>query len=132
MNLDDTPITSCGRYVIPPDQVHAPPPPPPPATYPGPSLQAPADSSEGGAPPPVNTCPPGLERRHRSPSRRRLAAATGNVTTGRAESAENALRRSKPPEGSSESEAAHRNKPKKWRKGSIGDGPPAPPADQAT
>lgn len=128
---EDIPITSCGRYILPGDAAHD-----DSTTLTGLFHQLPIASSSGDAPPssPANTLPPELEqRRHRSRSRRRTATGTEDRRKekgGRAESAEHALRRSKPPETSSDSDATlARNQPKKSRKGSIGDGPPSAPAD---
>lgn len=119
-NYDDTPIKSCGHYVLPSD---------PPAAAPRPSLKSDADISKGSGTPSENKSKSGLERRHRSRSRRRPAAGTSLEESGRAESAERFLRRSIPPEGSSDSEAARRKNPKKLRRGSVGDGPPTASVD---
>ncbi|KAH7939034.1 hypothetical protein HPB52_005069 [Rhipicephalus sanguineus] len=107
-SFDDTPIKSCGHYVLPSDA---------PPTAPGPSFDAAADISSGDGSSSGIMHGPGLERRHRSRSRRRPADGSKPENTGRAESAERAVRRSKLPKGSSDSDVVRRKNPKKPRKG---------------
>lgn len=121
-SFDDTPIKSCGHYVLPSDAS---------PTAPGPSLHAAVDISSGDGSSSGIMHGPGLERRHRSRSRRRPADGSKPENTGRAESAERAVRRSKLPEGSSDSDVARRKNPKKPRKGSVGDDPPTASGDQS-
>ncbi|KAH6937098.1 hypothetical protein HPB50_025534 [Hyalomma asiaticum] len=122
--LDDAPIVSCGRYVLPPDHAYV-----IPASDPGPSRQALVDSRTEAAPPTAGASQPGLGQRHRSRSRRRQGDRDGSEPKERAGSTENNLRRSKTAVVSSDSDAARRAESKKPRKGSLGDGSPAPRGD---
>ncbi|KAH7955665.1 hypothetical protein HPB52_002808 [Rhipicephalus sanguineus] len=126
-NLDETPIVSSGRYALPPDHSYV-----LPATDPGPSHQAPATNRTESTASTASTSQPGLERRHRSRSRRRQGDREKTATVERAGSAENNLRRQKTGELSSDSDAARRAKTKKPRRGSLGDGTRPPSGDQKT
>ncbi|KAH6945249.1 hypothetical protein HPB50_007677 [Hyalomma asiaticum] len=117
-SLEDAPIVSCGRYVIPPEHAYV-----IPASDPGPSRQALVDSRTEAAP------PTGLSQRHRSRSRRGQGDRDGSEQKERAGSTENNLRRSKTAVVSSDSDAAWRAQSKKPRKGSLGDGSPPPRED---
>ncbi|KAH6920515.1 hypothetical protein HPB50_028497 [Hyalomma asiaticum] len=123
-NLDDAPIVSCGRYVLPPDHAYV-----IPASDPGTSRQALVDSRTEAAPPTAGASQPGLGQRHRSRSRRRQGDRDGSQPKERAGSTENNLRRSKTAVVSSDSDAARRAESKKLRKGSLGDGSPPPRGD---
>ncbi|KAH6933863.1 hypothetical protein HPB50_018618 [Hyalomma asiaticum] len=72
-SLDDAPIVSCGRYVLPPDHAYV-----IPASDPGPSRQALVDSRTEAAPPTAGASQPGLGQRHRSRSRRRQGDRDGS------------------------------------------------------
>ncbi|KAH6945317.1 hypothetical protein HPB50_007871 [Hyalomma asiaticum] len=104
-SLDDAPIVSCGRYVLPPDHAYV-----IPASDPGPSRQALVDSRTEAAPPTAGASQPGLGQRHRSRSRRRQGDRDGSEPKERAGSTENNLRRSKTAVVSSDSDAARRVK----------------------
>ncbi|KAH6926032.1 hypothetical protein HPB50_012971 [Hyalomma asiaticum] len=101
--LDDAPIVSCGRYVLPPDHAYV-----IPASDPGPSRQALLDSRTEAAPPTAGASQPGLGQRHCSRSRRRQGDRDGSEPKERAGSTENNLRRSKTAVVSSDSDAARR------------------------
>ncbi|KAH6931471.1 hypothetical protein HPB50_024628 [Hyalomma asiaticum] len=119
-SLDDTPIVSCGRYVLPPDHAYV-----IPASDPGPSHQALVDSRTEAAPPTAGASQPGLGQQQRSRSRRRQGDRDGSEPKERAGSTENNLRRSKTAVVSSDSDAARRAESKKPRKGSLGNGSPS-------
>lgn len=123
-NPDETPIVSCGRYVIPADHAYV-----RPVISPGPSHPASASASQERVATTTSTPQPALEQRHRSRSRRRQGGGDGRATAERSGSADNNLRRSKAADGSSDSEAARPAKSKKARKGSVGDGSPTPRGD---
>ncbi|KAH6919979.1 hypothetical protein HPB50_029032 [Hyalomma asiaticum] len=89
-SLEDAPIVSCGRYVLPPEHAYV-----IPASDPGPSRQALVDSRTEAAPPTAGASQPGLSQRHRSRSRRRQADRDESEQKERAGSTENNLRRSK-------------------------------------
>ncbi|KAH7940069.1 hypothetical protein HPB52_020756 [Rhipicephalus sanguineus] len=125
-NPDETPIVSCGRYVIPADHAYV-----RPAISPGPSHPASASASQERVATTTSTPQPALEQRHRSRSRRRQGGGDGRATAERSGSADNNLLRSKAADGSSDSEAARPAKSKKARKGSVGDGSPTPRGDTA-
>ncbi|KAH6920338.1 hypothetical protein HPB50_028675 [Hyalomma asiaticum] len=63
-SLEDAPIVSCGRYVLPPEHAYV-----IPASDPGPSRQALVDSRTEAAPPTAGASQPGLSQRHRSRTR---------------------------------------------------------------
>ncbi|KAH8026346.1 hypothetical protein HPB51_020052 [Rhipicephalus microplus] len=113
--FDDNPIQSRGHYVL-PSEISS--------TAPGPSLHAAADAGSREGTSPEIIYGPGLKKRHQCRSRRRPMDGTKPENTGRAESAKRAGCHSRPLEGSSDSDAASRKKPKKSRKGSVGDGLP--------
>ncbi|KAL3183161.1 hypothetical protein MRX96_006931 [Rhipicephalus microplus] len=121
-SFDDTIIQSRSHYVLPSEI---------PSTAPGPSLHTAADAGSREGTSSEIIYGPGLEKRHRSRSRRRPMDGTKPENTGRAESAERAGRHSKPLEGSSDSDVARRKNAKKSRKGSVGDGLPTASGDQA-
>ncbi|KAH6945737.1 hypothetical protein HPB50_009732 [Hyalomma asiaticum] len=123
-SLEDAPIVSCGRYVLPPEHAYV-----IPASDPGPSRQALVDSRTEAAPPTAGASQPGLSQRHRSRSRRRQGDRDESEQKERAGSTENNLRRSKTAVASSDSDAARRAESKKPRKGSLGDGSPPPRGD---
>ncbi|KAH6944884.1 hypothetical protein HPB50_005934 [Hyalomma asiaticum] len=122
--LEDAPIVSCGRYVLPPEHAYV-----LPASDPGPSREALVDSRTEAAPPTAGASQPGLSQRHRSRSRRRQGDRDGSEPKERAGSTENNLRRSKTAVVSSDSDGPRRAESKKPRKGSLGDGSPPPRGD---
>ncbi|KAH6924185.1 hypothetical protein HPB50_013466 [Hyalomma asiaticum] len=123
-SLEDAPIVSCGRYVLPPEHAYV-----IPASDLGPSRQALIDSRTEAAPPTAGASQPGLSQRHRSRSRRQQPDRDGSVRKERAGSTEYNFRRSKTAVVSSDSDAARRAESKGPRKGSLGDGSPPPPGD---
>ncbi|KAH6936806.1 hypothetical protein HPB50_023172 [Hyalomma asiaticum] len=118
-SLEDAPIVSCGRYVLPPEHAYV-----IPASDPGPSRQALVDSRTEATPPTAGASQPGLSQRHHSRSRRRQGDRDGSEQKERAGSTENNLRRSKTAVVGSDSDAARRAESKKPWKVSLGDGSP--------
>ncbi|KAH6933834.1 hypothetical protein HPB50_018589 [Hyalomma asiaticum] len=102
-SLEDAPIVSCGRYVLPPEHAYV-----IPASDPGPSRQALVDSRTEAAPSTAGASQPGLSQWHCSRSRRRQGDRGGSEQKERAGSTENNLRRSKTAVVSSDSDAARR------------------------